>query len=338
MRKNKRMIAMLVGTMVLGGIASTAMAADVLRDDFEAGLGNWTANAGIASGASPATTSAAPDPKGQSFVHKDFEITRIVRGFTLDPNATSVKLSAEFYTNNTSSTQRSYGQLGQHVSGNPSTNGALARIATNNSNPNTYRLLYWNGSALTNVDTNVALSVGWHTMSLTYDLATKDIRWAVDSVSGQVNNSALLAPTAVVLGNNVTNGATGAPDTTTWWDNILVEQFAAAAAPASPGGPSNGATVPPDQDLSWSGSGTSYDVFLGTNAESLARVADNITATTFDPGALSEGTYFWRVDANNAVGDPTLGQVQSFTVVPEPASLSALGLGAMALLGRRRRK
>jgi hypothetical protein len=74
-------------------------------------------------------------------------------------------------------------------------------------------------------------------------------------------------------------------------------------------------------ELSWSvGEGAlSHDVFFGTDSVAVATgsvdvFAGNHSGTTFDPGALAEGTsYFWRVDEVSASGTHT-GAVWGFSL------------------------
>ena len=99
--------------------------------------------------------------------------------------------------------------------------------------------------------------------------------------------------------------------------------------------PSVGATdVPISTTFSWTdggagtrGNATSYDVFFGTNPS--GELVGTSIGTAFDPGRLSaDTTYYWRVDARNALGT-AVGQVWSFTTsvgrqVPGDANLDCL--------------
>jgi len=70
-----------------------------------------------------------------------------------------------------------------------------------------------------------------------------------------------------------------------------------------------------DADLSWTaGSGsTSSDVYFGTSSP--GSFQGNQTATTFDPGTMSnDTTYYWRIDEVNAAGTTT-GVVWNFTTI-----------------------
>jgi hypothetical protein len=84
--------------------------------------------------------------------------------------------------------------------------------------------------------------------------------------------------------------------------------------------PANSATdVSITADLSWTaGSGsTSSDVYFGTTSPGASQ--GNQTATTFDPGTMSnDTTYYWRIDEINAAGTTT-GTVWSFTTAAAPA-------------------
>ena len=75
--------------------------------------------------------------------------------------------------------------------------------------------------------------------------------------------------------------------------------------------------------LSWSEGGftSEFEVYFGTNPIPGAaefQGAQSAVETTFDPGTLDwDTTYYWRVDALNAIGT-TEGPVWSFTTRPEP--------------------
>jgi len=73
--------------------------------------------------------------------------------------------------------------------------------------------------------------------------------------------------------------------------------------------------------LTWSNGTTPYGgtlyyfVYLGTNKDSLQLVADSITTSTYTYQTVPAGkTYFWRVDARNAIGRTT-GSVWSFETI-----------------------
>ncbi|MHC4739491.1 MAG: beta strand repeat-containing protein, partial [Planctomycetota bacterium] len=113
----------------------------------------------------------------------------------------------------------------------------------------------------------------------------------------------------------------------------------AAPAQATNPSPADSATnVGINADLNWTaGSGaTSHDVYFG--ATSPGAFQGNQTATTFEPGTMSNNTtYYWRIDELNAAGTTT-GNVWSFTTIvaapgqassPSPAD-SATGVSTTA--------
>ncbi|MHC4397002.1 MAG: DNRLRE domain-containing protein [Planctomycetota bacterium] len=120
-------------------------------------------------------------------------------------------------------------------------------------------------------------------------------------------------------------------DTTYYWriDEVNAQgtttgnvwSFTTEAAPQPPGqasnpSPADSATdVSVDADLSWTaGSGaTSHDVYFGTSSPGTFQ--GNQTATTYEPGTMSNNTtHYWRIDEINASGT-TNGVVWSFTTV-----------------------
>ncbi|MHC4740218.1 MAG: Ig-like domain-containing domain, partial [Planctomycetota bacterium] len=83
--------------------------------------------------------------------------------------------------------------------------------------------------------------------------------------------------------------------------------------------PANGATdVGTTADLSWTAGtdSTSSNVYFGTDSTpDSGELQGNQTATTFDPGTLSNSTtYYWRIDELKP-GTTTTGTVWSFTTV-----------------------
>lgn len=93
--------------------------------------------------------------------------------------------------------------------------------------------------------------------------------------------------------------------------------------------------------LSWAAGANSsfFDVYLGPSADSLTKVATVEEGTTsYDLGTLAPfQTFFWKITVRN-VDVSTPGSVYSFTTVPEPGSLLALGTGLIGLLGFIRRR
>jgi hypothetical protein len=89
--------------------------------------------------------------------------------------------------------------------------------------------------------------------------------------------------------------------------------------PASSPAPTDGVVgLPSNTDLSWTAGvdADSSDVYFGTDSTpDASEFQGNQAGTTFDPGTLANGTYFWRIDEVNADGTTT-GPVWSFAVGP----------------------
>jgi hypothetical protein len=87
--------------------------------------------------------------------------------------------------------------------------------------------------------------------------------------------------------------------------------------PASNPHPEDGVVgLPPDTNLSWTAGvdATSSNIYLGTNSTpGASEFQGNVTGSTFDPGTLAHGTYYWRVDEVNSTAKTT-GPVWSFAV------------------------
>lgn len=60
------------------------------------------------------------------------------------------------------------------------------------------------------------------------------------------------------------------------------------------------------------GGAVTYSVNLGETAETMAKVAENLTKTEYTPAVEANKTYYWRVDAKNDLGT-TEGDVWSFS-------------------------
>jgi hypothetical protein len=101
----------------------------------------------------------------------------------------------------------------------------------------------------------------------------------------------------------------------------IVKDSSGVIPPGPPGdpSPSSGSVGhAPGTDLGWTGGldAVSRNVYLGTNpTPGASELKGNQTATTYDPGNLADGTYYWRIDEINADGT-TPGPVWSFTVGP----------------------
>ncbi|MHC4395701.1 MAG: DNRLRE domain-containing protein [Planctomycetota bacterium] len=117
----------------------------------------------------------------------------------------------------------------------------------------------------------------------------------------------------------------GGTTTGTVWSFTTV---VTAPGQATNPGPANSATgVSITADLSWTaGSGsTSRDVYFGTDSTpDSGELQGNQTATTFDPGTMTNNTtYYWRIDEVNA-GGTTLGTVWSFTTIVAPPGAASI--------------
>ena len=219
-----RYLTLLSVVLVIGAMCSSPSIAFVgWSENFDGAnpLANWVTNAGT-----PTVTSAPTNPMGLSFVDADGTTTRISRVFD-NSGASYVKLSFYFYNNSSAtSTQRAVGAFHNGSGGVPGANPGLMRLGTNNAS--TYQFLYYTTATVT-VNTGVPISAGvWHYATIEADLTTKSIRWTLDGVSGIVSNPQLTAayfPNMVTLGNNYSNGSVGAPDTSTWFDGVVVSNL-----------------------------------------------------------------------------------------------------------------
>lgn len=340
----------------LAGLASLswcvgAQAAVVFSDSFESGLGAWTANTAATQGTySWGTSTTTTDPvvahsTGQVWFDQKFSGTPAYTyqmfhslpggagAGQVNPAATSLKFTAEVYS--AALSVRSYGGF-SNVSGTSiGTSGAtLARIGFPSATG--YRGEYWT-TALQTTATSAAVTNAWHTVTVTYDLANKQVGFTFDG--SPVGSSPFANANITAMPNAVTLGYNAGSSNNVYWDNVKVEQFAPAAAKPTNPGPANGSTtVGINDDLSWTpGANNSFfDVFFDINPTPTTQVVTNGTLATFDPGTLLPNmTYYWRVDAKNVLGDVTTGDVWSFTTTPEPTTLVFLGLGGL-ILGRKR--
>lgn len=352
----KKRVLSVAALMALG---LSARGAVIFTEDFETGGGasvptGWTSNnaPALPSGAAVYTSAEPSAPPGapsstKGFTQADGDISRISKSFTTDANATSYKLSWYEYINNTSSTQRSIGQLSTGTAAAPGA-GTFNFFRLGTVNQASFGYIYSSGTTTTTA-TPTAITTGWHLFSITVTPGSK-VDFQIDANTPVTLTSAsVTVPNVVTIGNNVSNGTTGTPDTTTWFDSIKVEKFAAAAGQASGPSPVNGDTNDSSATvLSWTPSSTntsSQSLLLGADPTLTApgdQVLTNVSAaqSTYNPGGLLDGTtYYWEVVSNNAVGDPTAGTIWSFTTAaaPEPASLSVVGLAGFGLLSRRRK-
>ncbi|MHC4396768.1 MAG: DNRLRE domain-containing protein [Planctomycetota bacterium] len=108
----------------------------------------------------------------------------------------------------------------------------------------------------------------------------------------------------------------GGTTTGTVWSFTTIVAVPGQASSPSPADTATDIAV--SADLSWTaGSGsTSSDVYFGTTSPGAFQ--GNQTATTFDPGTMTnDTTYYWRIDEINA-GGTTTGAVWSFTTEAAP--------------------
>jgi hypothetical protein len=119
---------------------------------------------------------------------------------------------------------------------------------------------------------------------------------------------------------------------------FVIKAAQAASAPGKANGPNppnSAADVIGDPNLSWTAGtdATSHDVYFGTDSTpDSGEFQGNQTATTYDPGNLSNSTtYYWRIDEVNASATTT-GDIWSFTTAvaapgaatsPSPANSAA---------------
>ena len=219
----QRTIVLLMAAGLVTMWATWAGATTFLTEDFESGQGTWTQNSGTW------TTEATPaDPKGLSWKSPDGVITRASKSFD-SGTSDVIRIKFDFYTNSAATnTQRCWGGL-QDVGANqtPVVDNAMMRIGTNNLA--NYQFHYWS-TALQVVDTGVPLAVGWHSVEIKATMSTQVIDWKIDTASGSVTNTSLVVrPNGVVLGYNYSNGSAGDPDTSVYYDNIVVDDGGAAA-------------------------------------------------------------------------------------------------------------
>jgi len=95
--------------------------------------------------------------------------------------------------------------------------------------------------------------------------------------------------------------------------------------------PADGATdVSPTVTLSWSGTGTEYDVYLGEDSLPGTPTASGLTTTSYTPAArLTAGaTYVWQVISRFPDGSEIAGVILSFTVREADGNGGNGGVGA----------
>ena len=106
---------------------------------------------------------------------------------------------------------------------------------------------------------------------------------------------------------------------------LIIEPCPVPPASSNPS-PANGIReLPVNTCLSWSvgdvSEETTWDLYLGTSQNSLARIASDLTELSYCPGPLRAGTqYYWRVDIKNPCL-ATPGPVWTFRITEPPVAL-----------------
>ncbi|MHC4395700.1 MAG: LamG domain-containing protein, partial [Planctomycetota bacterium] len=200
----------------------------------------------------------------------------------------------------------------------------------------------WDG-----IKTNIAVfDSDWHHIAGVYDGSNAYIYvdGGLDSNSVSCSGGIVTNDWPVFIGQNPYTWLSESSNARGWIgliDDVRVYNYALTQSeindiytggPTPPGqasnpSPADSATdVSIDADLSWTaGSGsTSSDVYFGTTSPGAFQ--GNQTATTYEPGTMSnDTTYYWRIDEVNAAGTTT-GTVWSFTTVASgPTSLFSDG-------------
>ncbi len=99
----------------------------------------------------------------------------------------------------------------------------------------------------------------------------------------------------------------------------IIEDISGVIPPTPPTNPSPGDGIvglPFNTDLSWTAGldATSRNVYFGTDpTPDASEFIGNQTATTYDPGVLAAGIYYWRIDEVNDDGT-TAGPIWTFSV------------------------
>ncbi|HPD30941.1 MAG TPA: PEP-CTERM sorting domain-containing protein [Phycisphaerae bacterium] len=221
------------GKLLFGLVLACAITANgaFLSENFDSGdQDGWT----IANDSGGLGWAVGPSPSGVpgdlAWVSYDGLISRIAKPFDAAGSDVLV-LEYDFYTTSTSATQRAFGGLAD--CSNPGSPGLAGLVRIGTSNKANYDLHYYT-TALQQVSTGVPLAVGWHHVKivLTFDPANPSntkLDWTLDSTSGSATGAiAKPAVWGVVLGYNYSNGSGGDPDTSTWYDNVMVTPEPAA--------------------------------------------------------------------------------------------------------------
>ncbi|MHC4660657.1 MAG: fibronectin type III domain-containing protein [Planctomycetota bacterium] len=175
------------------------------------------------------------------------------------------------------------------------------------------------GNGDTGVNTNVSCSWDTVTDATSYNVsfgATSPPPF-IQNQTGNIYDPGTLSTDATYYWRIDTVNSVGNTSGTEWY-------FVTSAAPSAPARASNPdppdgtQNCPLDQQLSWAtASGADYyEIYFGTPTVSYMGCQ---AGTTFDPGALTEGTsYYWRIDTVNTIGT-TPGFLWEFSTGSAPA-------------------
>ncbi len=335
---------------LLGLMAGSASAAVLFQDNFEAGLGAWTQCTQAVGSTSYTwgTAQTANDPQSggtrgknwffQGGTSKAYEQFHPI---TIHPAATQIKLTVDLW--GVSTAPRAFAGFASANTSNALVVGANNGFYRAGFNSGSARVTQAYTGAATTTQSGTALTfAAWHTLVLTIDnplakTQTYSASWDGTSQGTWSNTMSGTSPNlnCVFLGYNY--GATSS----SYWDNVLVEQFAPDAGKATMPAPLDGdITVPPSQAaLTWDAPTTSsfFDVWFDAGTGTLSKVASMQTAKSWTlPTLAANATYKWRIDAYNPLQEgKATGDVWTFTTTPEPATMVMLALGGLLLRRRR---